>query len=300
MLKLVTKEAEIIKYQKVLETTLKKELSSKKEIRMGFPSGNWVDEVNYNSDIWYSTFFIDKENKISRFWNGFGLSSESQFNTDKSNNIAVEINIAKKGISRSVRGSFVIDDSTDEVMLIHRGRVNGFTKEEFNDWYPEQFTSIYDDDGNNEEKVIVIAVITSSDFIEKLTDFVKNVAKFKELAKIRALSDKKLDEIIRTLENKKPATRIVAKTEFQRSEYLVEFAKRQAQGKCRLCKCDAPFKKENGEAYLEIHHVKWLSRDGYDSPKNVVALCPNCHRKMHSLNLAEDVAELTKIAKSQQ
>ncbi|WP_083791491.1 HNH endonuclease [Chlorobium ferrooxidans] len=39
--------------------------------------------------------------------------------------------------------------------------------------------------------------------------------------------------------------------------------------------------KVNGDPYLESHHVIWLSRDGRDSVDNVVALCPNCHRKMH-------------------
>ena len=33
--------------------------------------------------------------------------------------------------------------------------------------------------------------------------------------------------------------------------------------------------------YLESHHVTWLSRGGYDLIDNVVALCPNCHRKIH-------------------
>lgn len=31
---------------------------------------------------------------------------------------------------------------------------------------------------------------------------------------------------------------------------------------------------------METHHVVWLSQ-GADSVDNTVALCPNCHRKMH-------------------
>ncbi|PGR23313.1 hypothetical protein COC52_24870 [Priestia megaterium] len=36
----------------------------------------------------------------------------------------------------------------------------------------------------------------------------------------------------------------------------------------------------------------WLSQAGLDTLDNTVALCPNCHRKMHSLNLEEDIIKL--------
>ena len=53
----------------------------------------------------------------------------------------------------------------------------------------------------------------------------------------------------------------------------------------------------NGEPYLEAHHVKWLGDGGSDSIDNTVALCPNCHRKMHSLNLSADVDYLLRVIK---
>jgi len=57
--------------------------------------------------------------------------------------------------------------------------------------------------------------------------------------------------------------------------------KKLADGICDLCKQPAPFLSANSAPYLESHHVTWLSRGGCDSLDNVVALCPNCHRKMH-------------------
>ena len=51
--------------------------------------------------------------------------------------------------------------------------------------------------------------------------------------------------------------------------------------------------------YLESHHVKWLSKGGEDEVKNIVALCPNCHKRMHILNKKEDVKLLKNIAKQQ-
>ena len=40
----------------------------------------------------------------------------------------------------------------------------------------------------------------------------------------------------------------------------------------------------DGTHYLEVHHIDQLAKGGADTVENAVALCPNCHRKMHSLN----------------
>ncbi|WP_422840217.1 HNH endonuclease [Aeromonas veronii] len=55
----------------------------------------------------------------------------------------------------------------------------------------------------------------------------------------------------------------------------------QAKGHCEFCECPAPFLKEDGQPYLEVHHVTPLSEGGSDRTTNAVALCPNCHRRMH-------------------
>jgi len=83
-------------------------------------------------------------------------------------------------------------------------------------------------------------------------------------------------------------TRDVSTTQFERDGFVSEWAKRRAKGICDLCEKPAPFTKTNGEPYLEVHHVVWLSKGGADTIQNTVALCPNCHRKMHILNDAKD------------
>ena len=50
------------------------------------------------------------------------------------------------------------------------------------------------------------------------------------------------------------------------------------------------------EAFLECHHIIWLAQGGEDTIANTVALCPNCHRKMHVLNRNADKQKLTKRA----
>ena len=76
---------------------------------------------------------------------------------------------------------------------------------------------------------------------------------------------------------------------FNRDPIIAAYVKKRANGHCQLCGMKAPFIDQNGEPYLECHHLEWLSKGGMDSVKNCVALCPNCHRKMHYLNDQNDI-----------
>jgi 5-methylcytosine-specific restriction enzyme A len=87
-------------------------------------------------------------------------------------------------------------------------------------------------------------------------------------------------------------SRGVASQVFDSDEIVAEYAKRRADGICQLCNRPAPFKDRNGEPFLEIHHIVPLAQGGSDIIGNVVALCPNCHRKMHELNLPADEVRL--------
>ena len=94
---------------------------------------------------------------------------------------------------------------------------------------------------------------------------------------------------------KKPSKRQGTASQYQRNEFVAELALRRANGTCQLCHKPAPFKKKkSGEPFLEVHHIVWLAKDGDDTVENTVALCPNCHRKMHSLNLKIDRDQLIK------
>lgn len=79
---------------------------------------------------------------------------------------------------------------------------------------------------------------------------------------------------------------------FTRSAEVVRITKERANGVCQLCGEQAPFTDKNGNPYLEAHHVIWLSRGGADNTDNTVALCPNCHTKMHIVNDDKDIEKL--------
>jgi hypothetical protein len=66
----------------------------------------------------------------------------------------------------------------------------------------------------------------------------------------------------------------------QRSAAIRAYALNRANGLCESCEVKAPFETKEGP-YLEGHHVTPLSKGGSDTIANVIALCPNCHRKAH-------------------
>lgn len=87
-------------------------------------------------------------------------------------------------------------------------------------------------------------------------------------------------------------------TSYIRDQEIAEYAIRRADGKCDLCRNEAPFNKKDGTPYLEAHHVEWLARGGSDVIENVVALCPNCHRRIHVLDRKEDTVALKRRLRS--
>ncbi len=55
----------------------------------------------------------------------------------------------------------------------------------------------------------------------------------------------------------------------------------RANSRCESCGDEAPFVRDNGTPFLEVHHVVYLSDGGSDRQENALACCPNCHRAFH-------------------
>jgi 5-methylcytosine-specific restriction protein A len=111
------------------------------------------------------------------------------------------------------------------------------------------------------------------------------------------LTKEALEEYVRKAP-KKPGTVQTKTTGYYRNQYVVQYVRRRASGRCELCANLGPFVVSDGLPFLEVHHVKWLSDGGEDTTENIVALCPNCHRKMHLINSEDDVNQLLKVTSS--
>lgn len=108
---------------------------------------------------------------------------------------------------------------------------------------------------------------------------------------------RKMKDELKDFDRQHPKSKMTEVEVVQRSSIVANIVKERAAGVCQLCNKPAPFYNKSGEAYLECHHVEWIARGGADEIYNAVALCPNCHRKMHVLDEPDDVAKLKDIAK---
>lgn len=127
----------------------------------------------------------------------------------------------------------------------------------------------------------------------------QEVIKKLQLTKQKSLKKLNEHQIKRLAESKKqtaPSFRITETKSFERDEYIKLYALQRAKGNCQLCDKPAPFMKKDGSPYLEVHHIDYLANGGSDTIENVVAICPNCHRKMHALEKQKDIVKLKKIA----
>lgn len=86
-------------------------------------------------------------------------------------------------------------------------------------------------------------------------------------------------------------TRDTMRLWFERSKKVRDYVLARSGGICEACELPAPFKKRDGSPYLEPHHTTRLADEGPDHPAWVGAICPTCHRRIHS---GEDGALLNK------
>ncbi|WP_235676730.1 HNH endonuclease [Bacillus mycoides] len=116
----------------------------------------------------------------------------------------------------------------------------------------------------------------------------------KKEQKARRLTNEEVKNKAQEASSSRVGVRNIQSKTFDRNPYVTIYAKRWADGICQLCEKPAPFINKEGEPYLETHHIEWLSQGGPDSIENTVALCPNCHKKMHVVDSQDDKDKLLK------
>ena len=121
---------------------------------------------------------------------------------------------------------------------------------------------------------------------------IKNREKSKARA-IKKLSHDEIKEKAKNIESSVIAREV--KTVYrERNPFVAEYTKNRAKGICDLCGKPAPFCDKSDNPYLESHHIITLADGGPDAIYNTVAICPNCHRRIHILNNKKDREKLKK------
>lgn len=271
---------------------------------IGYQGNNFaLEDLRSNGLIWFGHYEAN-DAKVPRYWNGFGLAND--LTITGSNKISTEANVALDGYHPRAKtvGAFFGKDENGNVALIHTGKVGGgqpnVGKSNFLSWYKGEVCKFQENpDSESPEQGILLAELGQENIAESLSDFVKSVAQFKaSVSGDSDLSDEELKKKAKSAK-KKPKSRTSVTVTYTRDQSVARYAKKRANGKCDLCREPAPFTDSHGEPYLECHHVIWLAHNGEDSVENTVALCPNCHRRMHILKNPKDVKKLQKrVAKA--
>jgi len=120
-------------------------------------------------------------------------------------------------------------------------------------------TKISKDFINGFSSKVILEEITTNE-----REFIKTLSQYEE-------------EDFEQSKGKQPISKTI--TFFKRNREIVKQLKDLYKNKCQIC--GFTFKKDNGENYSETHHIVPLSKNGGDEIKNLIVVCPNCHRKLH-------------------
>jgi 5-methylcytosine-specific restriction enzyme A len=131
-----------------------------------------------------------------------------------------------------------------------------------------------DRDGN-QRNAIVFELRRLNAVFERMEEDVATPAPNTTLDQLRALA-------LASTNNSEAGTSSTTRTVFQRSQDVRRYVLARSSGNCEGCHSPAPFVRRDGSPYLEPHHIRRLSDGGPDNPAFVIALCPNCHRRVHA------------------
>jgi 5-methylcytosine-specific restriction protein A len=146
-------------------------------------------EFSFRGDAFYTTFhynryfwFANPEDLENRYWLVFGFGTPQ-----RRNNITLELNIPFEGISRQIQGLYAKDPQTNEVFLLHRGKIgggrSGIGRESFMDWLKPPVVPILEPQKSGKDKIaeniICVGSLEKPNFLNRIAALVHDVARFK-------------------------------------------------------------------------------------------------------------------------
>ena len=135
------------------------------------------------------------------------------------------------------------------------------------------------DKDENPRKIIVFSLIPVN---TSASDYSENVLTQSPQARPFPIEELRQAAYAASKTEKTSAKTSTRKSWYERSEKVRDYVLARSNGVCEACDQEAPFTKKDGSPYLEPHHTKRLSDEGPDHPAWVGAICPNCHRRIHS------------------
>lgn len=185
-------------------------------------------------------------------------------------------NIKDRAISINGSSKISLIEQYPHELRLAIGREVGYLKEK-----PEVGST-----GGNRFKRILIhnPLLSESDWVSAASSN-GNIASYEPTADIA-----QLDRVVANLRGRKlenplgsvhPRQSSVTTSGFLRDPLVKAWVLNNSNGICEACSQPAPFVREDGSPYLEVHHLIPLSEGGEDTTRNALAVCPNCHRRLH-------------------
>lgn len=172
---ILTHRHEIENAQQRFETKLEERCNRQIPVKVGYKGGYNECVIRWSQLL--GLWFYSEKIEASRYWNAFGLSEVAP-RENSMLSIVCEINPPLEGLNKRAQGAFC-SDNNGHIWLLHRGKIGGgkpgIGRKLFFENYQGETRKIADD------KFAVIGDIDSSDFVDQVTDFVREVERIKGL-----------------------------------------------------------------------------------------------------------------------
>jgi len=161
----------------------------------------------------------------------------------------------------SITGSFRISESKKTI-----GEKTTSNKEiNFREELQEKFKSLSKEQKRNSFFIVTVLDMPTADITELESNVAALLVNPIVVQPLGIIHPKKTDKTVSV---------------FERDPKVIAWTIQNAHGLCECCQ-EPAFIKGDGAAYLEVHHLRPLAEDGSDTIANTVAVCANCHRKLH-------------------
>ena len=172
---ILTNRQELEHAQREFVTRLEKHCDVRIPVKVGYKGGYEDCSICWSQVL--GLWFYSEKIEGSRYWNVFGLSDVAP-RQNSMLSIVCEINPPIEGLNKKIQGAFARGDN-GHIWLVHRGRIGGgkpgIGRRLFLENYQGEVREIAGD------RFALIGDIGSTDFVERVKNFVREVKRIKDL-----------------------------------------------------------------------------------------------------------------------
>jgi hypothetical protein len=182
-MRLLTSRDAIEEAQKRFSSLIETEGVLTPTVSIGYQSGQFATRVYWLERLGFWAYFgfpPSEKSKGNRYWNVFGIGKPSGLVS-----ISCEINPPLEGVNRQAAGLF-FEASDSSLHLGHRGIVNARGRVDKNFVFSNsRGHQVVIDDSGQKSAIFDIGSLQDSQFPVSLAEFVREIARVKELARSR-------------------------------------------------------------------------------------------------------------------